>query len=136
MVSIPNIKCCLSNRPHKSFSNAFGAFHMLKLQDLTRSDIEEYVSASLDELLWSRAVLADQPDWAFNPKELIVKKVEGVILRVKLATKDQITGTNNDDSLEVLEDMLWILPNEVEGLYAHMLGRSEKAYQKESAGYL
>ena len=31
---------------------------MLKLRDLTRSDVEEYVSASLDELLWSMAVLA------------------------------------------------------------------------------
>ena len=72
MVSIPNVKFCLSNRPYKSFSNAFGAFHMLKLQDLTRSDIEEYVSASLDELLWSRVVLADQPDWVFNPKEFFL----------------------------------------------------------------
>lgn len=39
MVSIPNVKYCLSSRPYRSFSDSFGAFHMLKLQDLTRSDI-------------------------------------------------------------------------------------------------
>ncbi|KAL2054881.1 hypothetical protein ABVK25_004703 [Lepraria finkii] len=31
MVSIPNVKYYLSSRPYRSFSDSFGAFHILKL---------------------------------------------------------------------------------------------------------
>lgn len=54
---------------------------------------------------------------------------------VELIVRSQIM-IRDDDSLEILEERLRLLPEEVEGLYSRMLSRTEGFYRKEAAWYL
>ena len=74
---------------------------MLKLQDLTESDIRRYVSDSRTLPLES-SCLIHNPRWITSTIDEIVEKAGGVFLWVKLAVRDQIEGIGNDDSLEQL----------------------------------
>ena len=136
LAEYPNVKCCLSSRPYRAFTDAFGSRTMLKLHDLTEPDIRAYVSDKF------KALPRVHPSVTFNPsrvsrlKNEIVKKAEGVFLWVDLAVRDQIEGVRNGDSIDTLEKRLWLLPNEIEDLYARMLDKIESIYQKEVATYL
>ena len=69
-------------------------------------------------------------------KNEIIKKAAGVFLWVDVAVKDQVEGVRNGDSIDLLEERLWLLPDEIEDLYARMLDQIGKIYQKEVATYL
>ena len=135
LVQAPNVKVCLSSRPYPSFTEAFGPSAMLNLQDLTKADIELYITKKLQSEPRVRSLVVENSDWASRIQSEIVRKAEGVFLWVELAVKDQIEGLKNEDSLRQLEERLELLPNEIEGLYAHMLNRINKAYLKEAASY-
>ena len=136
LAEYPNVKCCLSSRPYRAFTDAFSSRTMLKLHDLTEPDIRAYVSDKF------KALPRVHPSVTFNTSRVsrleneIVKKAEGVFLWVDLAVRDQIEGVGNGDSIDLLEKRLWLLPNEIEDLYARMLDRIETIYEKEVATYL
>lgn len=54
---------------------------------------------------------------------------------VHIVVQYQIEGLRNNDSLRQLEERIKLLPDEIEGLYAHMLERIDKLYRKEAASY-
>lgn len=137
----PNIKVVLSSRPYPKFDRAFGSSAMLKLQDLTRADIEKFVSDKLLALPRVRSMAAQKPRYGFErtvPGIIhdIVGKSDGVFLWVNLAVRDQIRGIEEEDSLEQLKERLQILPTTLEDLYAHMLGNIDKVHRKEAAWFL
>lgn len=41
---LPNVKCCVSSRPHLAFLDEFAGCPGLRLEDLTYPDIERFVS--------------------------------------------------------------------------------------------
>ena len=136
LVKYPNVKCCVSSRPYRAFTDALGSGAMLKLHNLTEPDIRAYVSNKFEAL--HRA----DPSVAFDPSRIsqlgndIIRKAEGVFLWVNLAVKDQIEGVRNGDSIELLEERLRLLPTEMSDLYARVLDRIGPIYQKEVATYL
>ena len=137
----PNIKIVLSSRPYPKFDRAFSSSAMLKLQDLTRADIETFVSDSLLAYPKIQSMAAQEPpnDFEGTVPEIIddiVSKSDGVFLWVRLAVKDQIRGIEEEDSLEQLKERLRILPTTLEDLYAHMLGNIDKVHRKEAARFL
>lgn len=136
LTEYPNVKCCLSSRPYRAFTDAFGSRAMLKLHDLTQRDIRAYVSDKFKTLSRAHPSVTSNPLRISQLKNEIVKKAEGVFLWVDLAVKDQVEGVRNGDSIDLLEERLWLLPNEIEDLYARMLDQIGKIYQKEVATYL
>ena len=131
-----NVKFCVSSRPYQSFGDELGSSAMLKLHDLTEPDIRTYVS---DELTRAFLKISEVP--YPSPKlddtvDTIVEKAEGVFLWVKLAVRDQVEGIRSRDNAEQLKERLKILPNEIEGLYEHMLQMIHKVHRKEVAQYL
>lgn len=60
LASWPAVKCCVSSRAEWPFLKAFESSSMLRLQDLTRSDIERFVSAKLEANPEMKGLL-DQP---------------------------------------------------------------------------
>ena len=136
LAEYPNVKCCLSSRPYRAFTDAFGSRTMLKLHDLTEPDIQAYVSDKFESLPRAHPSVTFNPSRVSRLKNEIVKKAEGVFLWVELAVKDQIEGVKNWDSIDLLEERLWLLPNEIEDLYSRMLDQIGKIYQKEVATYL
>ena len=136
LTEYPNVKCCLSSRPFRAFTDAFGSRTMLKLHDLTEPDIQAYVSDKFESLPRAHPSVNSNSSRVSRLKNEIVKKAEGVFLWVDLAVKDQIEGVRNGDSIDLLEERLWLLPNEIEDLYSRMLDQIGKIYQKEVATYL
>lgn len=136
-----NIKVVLSSRPYPTFDRAFGSGAMLRLQDLTKADIEKFVSDKLLAFPRIRSMTArgphNIPETAISKIiDDIVRKADGVFLWVELAVKDQIRGIKEEDSLEQLRERLSILPSTLEDLYAHMLDRIQKVHRKEAAWFL
>lgn len=127
-VQTADVKVCLSSRPYRSYSVAFGLSDKLQLQDLTKSDIEKYVSDKLHPFAKAES--------ARNIKDLldnIVYKAEGVFLWVELVVKDLIKGLKNDDTLEQLQERVVSMPSDIEHLYGHMLSQIDKVYRTQAA---
>ena len=136
LVKCPNVKCCVSSRPYRAFTDAFGSGAMLKLHDLTEPDIRAYVSDKFEALHRADPFMTFNPSRISQLRDDVIRKAEGVFLWVNLAVKDQIEGVRNGDSIELLEERLLLLPNEMRDLYARMLDRIGKIYHKEVATYL
>ena len=132
------IKMCLSSRLYRAFDQAFGSSAKLRLQDLTRNDIREFVVNKFQdrEVLQILPTAAEASDWLEWTKERILDRAEGVFLWVDLAVKDQIRGLKDRDSLQQLKESLGCLPSEIEGIYARMLGQIKKPHRKEASIFL
>lgn len=135
LVENPDIKCCFSSRPERAFED-FMPSEMLRLQDLTESDIKKYIDKKLARLPQIRKLPPEKQDDRRRLRDMIAAKAEGVFLWVALAVKSQIIGVRNRDSLEKLEKRLLSLPNGIEDLYTEMLGRIDKNDWEEVAWYL
>lgn len=109
---------------------------MLKLQELTEPDIREYVSNKLEGMPREASQASNSLLMVDGIVDEIVSRAEGVFLWVKLAVRDQLEGIRNHDDADQLLERLRILPDEIEGIYAHMLQRIDKVYRKEAAQYL
>jgi len=122
------IKLCLSSRPDKPYSDTFGSSATLKLQDLTRADIEIFVSDKLQAPL--QLINVKDVTYFVNT---IVWKAEGIFLWVDLVVKDVLRGLRNEDSIDQLKTRIRLMPSDLEELYAHMLSNISRVYQKDAA---
>ena len=129
----PDVKVCLSSRPYKIFRQAFGSSSMLRLQDLTESDIQIYVFENLLSLPQVQSLSSREQQSVSIISQKIVERAQGVFLWVSLAVKDQKEGLRNEDDVEILESRLRTLPTEIEDVYAHLLSRVGKIYKAEAA---
>lgn len=141
LVEKANIKVVLSSRPYPMFDRALSSGAMLKLQDLTKADIREFVSDRLLSIPRVKLMAAQEPQRISESVKRhliyqIVEKSDGVFLWVDLAVKDLIRGINNEDSLEQLQERLDNLPRRLEDLYAHMLSKIDKVERKDAAWFL
>lgn len=129
------VKFCLSSRPHRPFRDELGSSAMLKLQDLTGPDIRKYVYDKLDKAPLRAPQVSHPPFRLKATADTIVRKAEGVFLWVYLAVRDQLEGISNGDNAEQLRERLDLLPEEMEGLYGHILRGIGKVYRPEVAKY-
>ena len=129
-----DVKVCFSSRPERSFEE-FLPSCSLRLQDLTKEDMQVYVKTKIDEIPQIHSLSTDKISWKDEMRRLIVERAQGVFLWVELVTKSQINGIRNCDDLATLERKLSSLPGEVEELYSRMLAKMD-GYESEAARYL
>jgi hypothetical protein len=101
--SLPNAKIRVSSRPLLVFDKAFKGFPTLRLEDLTYSDINFYVTDKLggNQLMRDlRHIEGDEETDEILTE--IVQKSNGVFLWVEIVVKSLIAGLTNEDSLLVL----------------------------------
>ncbi|KAL8827409.1 MAG: hypothetical protein Q9191_003205 [Dirinaria sp. TL-2023a] len=130
------VKICLSSRPHRAFAQAFESSAQLRLQDLTRTDIEKFVVDQFKSVSQVKSISSQQPRWLERTTSEILWKAQGVFLWVSLAVKDQIRGLKAEDSPQQLEERLASLPSELEGIYERMLYRIETPHRREASSFL
>lgn len=123
-----DVKFVLSSRPDRSYTEAFGSFAMLRLQDLTELDIREYVWERLEQ--WLHTESADDVSSVLNS---IVLKAQGVFLWVELVVKTLIKGLENKDPIEQLQRRVELTPSGINALYAKMLSNIDVVYHPEAA---
>lgn len=136
LIQLPNTKICLSSRPLLKYDDHFGSSAMLKLQDLTRSDIKHYVCERFAGAALGYSQAAETTDWFHNAVHRIIEQAEGVFLWVTLAVNDQLEGIYNGDSPQLLQERLESFPAELEGVYTLMVNRIDRIYREECALYL
>ncbi len=129
----PGTKVCASSRPEQIFRQGFAASPQMKLQDLNYLDIYR---ATIERLMPS---LKAQVSYSQNALDhlvhQVVEKSHGIFLWADLMTKDLKAGARNADSIGELEKRLQRIPDDLDGLYEHMLSRLDKAYLRDAARY-
>ncbi|KAI3400741.1 hypothetical protein diail_1950 [Diaporthe ilicicola] len=123
-----NIKLFLSSRPWNVFEEEFGLqFPKVYMQDLTRGDIESFVTARLQEHpRWAAiSVKHSQGQWLISE---IAAKSNGVFLWVFLVTKLLREGLTNRDTFADLRRRLQSFPSELESFFKTILEGVEPFY--------
>jgi hypothetical protein len=128
-----NVKVCVSSRPHLVFQDAFATGPGLRLQDLTASDIREYVTDRLTEDRQMQELIVREP--IESPKLLyeIVTRSSGVFLWVELVVTSLLMGLGNHDSISDLQRRLRLLPRDLEQLYHRIVLKVDEIYREDTA---
>jgi hypothetical protein len=119
-----SIKVCLSSRDVPEVRERFETGLSLELHLWTRKDITDFVS---DELTKPRRKsitlnIKGHDDVTSQLIRKVVDKAEGVFIWVRLVVADLVSGLEAGEDEEVLEIRLQSLPEELENLYAHIIG--------------
>ena len=133
IVANTNTKVCVASRPWVEFEDAFGQEPSLRMQDLTCSDINHFVTENLqndpkyDQLRRRESAFANQLI------ENIVNKSSGVFLWVNIVVKSLLAGMSNGDRIVDLQKRLDQLPPDLERLYDKILGSLDPFYLEHAA---
>jgi hypothetical protein len=136
LVSSTNIKVLVSSRPLDTCVAAFSAAPKLRLQDLTKPDIERYVS----DTVCSHPYVVDHNYVSDTAVEGLVKdiqgKANGVFLWVVLACRALQDGFDAFDNEEELRRRVDELPPELESLFRHILISLPSRFLQQTAKLL
>ena len=124
-LSSPGVKMCVSSRPWTIFEDAFKHEASLKLEDLTFSDINEFVSSKLLSSAGFEALKVLNPDYALGLIKNVTTKSSGVFLWVHLVVKSLLEGLSGGERLSDLQRRLDSLPPDLENLFWKMLNQLE-----------
>jgi hypothetical protein len=123
-LSANRIKICVSSREYNVFQNAFQADQRIRLQDLTRIDIERYAHHMLQDLENEA-----QKDRMVSE---IVHRSDGIFLWVALVVKLFREYIEDDQDLTTFEAILESLPDELEDLFEYLLVTIRKPARKRA----
>ncbi|KAI4643296.1 uncharacterized protein J4E79_011236 [Alternaria viburni] len=121
----PNIiKLCVSSREHNVFVNAFADGPRIRLQELTRHDME----------CFTRSKLGSIPEAATLERltQDIVNRSDGIFLWVVLVIKELRRALEDGRDTSSFKEELATLPTELEELFEHLLGSIQKSQRKKA----
>jgi hypothetical protein len=126
------LKICVSSRPESSFKLGLDPYPKLRLQDLTKQDVEVFAKDFTRNKCSFGLSGIDEAEFV----QEIVSKANGVFLWVSLALKSLQRGLTNGDDPTKLMERLRALPSDLAKLYDEMLkrqGDDRELYRKEAA---
>ncbi|KAF2654628.1 hypothetical protein K491DRAFT_600530, partial [Lophiostoma macrostomum CBS 122681] len=137
--NIPHTKLCVASREENVFQDAYGSFPKIRLQDLNKLDILEYVTTSLQKI-------EPDPSMSLTQEKIdgLVKHItygaSGVFLWASVVVNNIIRAYNeNSDDFQQLRQRVEQLPSDLSKLYTEMWKRlnpdDKSIYQAESALY-
>jgi len=120
------VKICVSSREDNVFLNAFSGQQRIRLQDLTRADMERYIRDNLGDI--------DDEKTMKSLVQNITNKAKGIFLWVALAVKSIRQRLQDGYQVSEIEKELDSLPQDLEKLFEHLLESIDKSAQKKK-GY-
>ena len=118
-----NVKICISSRPETHIMKRLSDVPQVRLESLTRADIEHHILSTLRER--AQFVTEDQIKAELeNLARQICVKADGVFLWVHFVLHNICIGLESFDTIGELQQRIEHLPSEIEGLYQQMLNRS------------
>jgi hypothetical protein len=115
-----NVKLCVSSREYTVFTDAFKRDRNLRLQDLTRIDIKEYVRGRLE----IPSSYLEEPGFEGAKEQLIdriLDNADGVFLWVTLVVKSVNEGLRYQDPFSDIIAKIDRMPPKLEQLFVHLL---------------
>jgi hypothetical protein len=126
------VKLCVSSREVPVFLGRLELSQRIRLQDLTKRDIEVFVHGRLEKEERFEDMRKFHGDKCERFEEHIVAKADGVFLWVTLAMTMISEGLEVHESLAELEEKLNLLPQELEAFFQHILDSIPKAQQRKA----
>ncbi|KAH8777047.1 hypothetical protein F5882DRAFT_408405 [Hyaloscypha sp. PMI_1271] len=111
------IKICVSSRPWNVFSDAYKSTPSLRLEDLTKKDIELFVTRHFELHPGFKELSGIFPHEVNHLSETIVTKARGVFLWVSIVVQSLLTGLEDGDKLSDLQATLNDLPEDLQDLF-------------------
>ncbi|KAF2236931.1 hypothetical protein EV356DRAFT_530446 [Viridothelium virens] len=133
LTALPQVKLVVSSRPLNKFNSHFADCPTIHMQDLTRDDIETYVSDNLVKSPAMTRLGASSQTKAETFIKQIADRAEGVFLWVVLSVHSLLNGLYDGDALRELQTRLDALPQELHQLYYHMLKDLTLVYRDQAA---
>ncbi|KAI9935071.1 hypothetical protein MW887_000692 [Aspergillus wentii] len=125
----PHVKLCISSRPWEIFKDAFASCPNLRLEDLTRKDIENYINGKVQANETFQLLRQNEDDLCCQLVNEIIDKAQGVWLWVVLVVRSLLRGLRNQDTATDLLDRLREIPEEVEKCLLQMFSKIESDYR-------
>jgi hypothetical protein len=115
------VKIIVSSRPINAALNAFRHCPSLRLQDLTRNDMVQYIHGNLKAHSIMMQMARYHPQVSQSIFKELLEKSEGVFLWVSLVVKLLVDGLEAGDAIEDLQIKLRALPSDLRALYRRMM---------------
>ncbi|KAF2148060.1 hypothetical protein K461DRAFT_283143 [Myriangium duriaei CBS 260.36] len=128
------LKLLISSRPHLEFQNKFRGIPCLRLQDLTRSDIRNYVGQRLQQAV-SENPTTITPGELSKLIEVTTERSDGVFLWTKFAMDSVSQGICYEDPMETLLERLNELPTALEKMFAYIFSKIKPCYRETARNY-
>ncbi|CRG90151.1 Valine--tRNA ligase [Talaromyces islandicus] len=132
LAAYPHIKICVSSRPWELFKDAFADCPNIRLEYLTRKDIEAYINAKLQANDKFEALRQEYPDLCSQLVREIIEKAKGVWLWVIVVVRSLLRGLRNRDTVSDLLDRLRQIPEELEKYFLQMFDNIESFYRQKA----
>ncbi|KAK4160718.1 hypothetical protein QBC43DRAFT_292731 [Cladorrhinum sp. PSN259] len=128
-------KVCVSSRPENAFTDEYETNPSLRVQDLTRPDMESYINGHFGANKAFRQLQSAFWDEADLLKRNIVEKSEGVFLWLSLVVATLLEGLTEGDiqGAKDLQTALDELPKDLSELYQRIWTRIKPTYIVESS---
>ncbi|KAK3311950.1 hypothetical protein B0H66DRAFT_608860 [Apodospora peruviana] len=128
-----NIKLCVSSRPWNIFKDAFRAYPSLRMEQLTKPDIERYVRTRMADSVALQELRAFDSASVERLETETIDKAQGIFLWVVLVVEKVIaTARDNNDLGEIWKEFEKLPPG-LEELYGLMLERLDPFLRKRAS---
>ncbi|KAK3654005.1 hypothetical protein LTR22_010916 [Elasticomyces elasticus] len=122
----PHAKLCVSSRPEEPLVQRFAEFVRLRMEELNRRDIKQYVVAQLGSDSLERKNLTYE----------ICRRANGVFLWAVVVTREVFLGLQNGEDPEILEQRIQQLNPEMDKLFGELLQNIDKLHKNTLAFFL
>ncbi len=130
-----HVKICVASRPWNIFQAALGERPSLRLEDLTFSDIKDFVESKFHADTEFENLRRRYPSFADQLMENIVTKASGVFLWVNLVVASLLAGMRLGDRIQDFQRRLDELPPYLEKLFEKILHSLDPFYLVHAAQY-
>ncbi|THV43694.1 hypothetical protein BGAL_1083g00010 [Botrytis galanthina] len=133
LIFSPDVKVCISSRPHIPFEDAFSTCPRLRLQDFTLKDLNVYVKECLVQDKMMVSLAEREPEECQKLEQEIVSEAQGVFLWVVLVVRTLMDGLSKHDGISELQLRLKALPKDLDKLYEVMILKVNDIYKEETS---
>lgn len=127
-----SLKICASSREWPAFLNRLPDSQRIRLQDLTKHDIETVVGRELRKEEHFQKLLTADPSRCQRLEQEIVHNTQGVFLWVTLTLRVLRQGLENLETLRDLNKKLKEIPLELEDFYSYILNSILRADRRKA----
>ena len=127
------VKFCIASRPDPVFDNFFADVPTINMQDWNTSAIDQMVTLTIQKSVAGSGFYND--DGVVEIAKMIPKKAQGVFLWARFAINELRDGWSEGLDLVGLQKRLENVPEELEDIYARILGKINPE-QKQQAAYM
>ncbi|KAK0614525.1 hypothetical protein B0T14DRAFT_407896, partial [Immersiella caudata] len=132
---LDGIRVCVSSRPWNVFADAYARTPSLKLENLTRNDILQFVRSNFESHSGFLDLSAVFPTEADELMSSVVEKAAGVFLWVSIVVQLLLAGLTEGDRISDLQAALGQVPGDLENLYEGIWNTVEDGYKLQGVQF-